>query len=213
MNRLLFVPIVMVMGSTSSMQAVNHNTRPFQGDYEEIEIVKRPDGTRNEVKRFSKLFRDSRGRLRQECTITKENGEELPTVVFLIDFARGQIRLLDLKSGEQVNQATLPTSSSQIQAVLAAAGAPMRPPGHSTAPPEAPKFEDLGEKQIEGLSARGMRTTTGDTISEIWTAAAIDQPSLLSRTLRPDREETKRLFNIKLDEPDPALFAPLDSPQ
>jgi hypothetical protein len=73
---------------------------------------------------------------------------------------------------------------------------------------------DLGERQIEGLRARGCRLTDDEgTVTEVWTSDVIDQPQLSSRTVRANgQEDTRRLFNIRLGEPHPALFAVLDEP-
>jgi hypothetical protein len=39
----------------------------------------------------------------------------------------------------------------------------------------------------------------------------IDQPPLLVKRKEPTQEKTERLFNVRLGEPDPRLFAPLDA--
>jgi hypothetical protein len=49
-------------------------------------------------------------------------------------------------------------------------------------------------------------------VVEVWSSPIIDQPPLLVRAVRPGEERRQRLFNIHLGEPEPALFAVLDTP-
>jgi hypothetical protein len=189
----------------------SRRTVPYEADYEEVVLTKQPDGKSTEVKRLFRLFRDSRGRWRQECTLTTETGAQLPTIVFLIDFASGHVRLLDLQTGNLLNESKLPTAAGALQAMMSTRQTASTP--RPAPPDQTSRREDLGQKEIDGLPATGRRITTDDAVTEIWSTPVIDQPELFYRSVRSDREETKRLFNIKLREPDPTLFAALDTKQ
>ena len=102
------------------------------------------------------------------------------------------------------------SDSSVDQQAAVDTGAPLE--ARTKNPGEAQTVEELGEADVEGLAARGRRITTASCVAEVWTALQIDQPPLLLRMKESARERTERLFNVRLGEPDPRLFAPLDAP-
>jgi hypothetical protein len=161
-----------------------------------------------QTRQLWKLYRDGRGRWRQESSETLESGEQV-RFALITDYKRRRFVVLDLATGQVMNQMTaagakayqalgrLPTSD----AVTAA-----------DAPGDAAQVEDLSEKDLEGVRVRGRRITTGTGVVEVWSSPIIDQPPLLVRAVRPGEERRQRLFNIHLGEPEPALFAVLDTP-
>ena len=88
---------------------------------------------------------------------------------------------------------------------------PLRPAGESERNRPV-GTSDLGQKNIEGLSATGHRVRLADgTVSEVWyTPSLPDRPILLTQTGPSGREEFK-LTNVRIGEPDPELFRPLDA--
>jgi hypothetical protein len=185
-------------------------TPPYEAEFEEVVVRSRPDGSNAETHQRWKLYRDGRGRWRQESSETLESGEQV-RFALVTDYKARRFVVLDLATGQVMNEMTaagakahealgrLPTSDA-VAAVPAAQG-------------EAPKVEDLGEKDVEGVRARGRRITSTTGVVEVWSSPVIDQPPLLVQTARPGEQRKQRLFNIRLGEPDPALFAVLDTPE
>lgn len=74
--------------------------------------------------------------------------------------------------------------------------------------------QSLGSQMIEGVLAEGQLTRTihtdGEGQESVWTSEVWRSPELkeivLNRLLRPGSEQTTRLTQVKLGEPDPALF-------
>jgi hypothetical protein len=86
-----------------------------------------------------------------------------------------------------------------------------------------PTVENLGTESIQGLEAKGTRTTTtipAGTIGneaplvntfERWTALAVDLSRLVVREISDDgrgSKQTKELTSIEQSEPDPSVFQP-----
>ncbi len=183
----------------------------YEAEYEEVFVTKQPSGTPRETKRLWKLYRDGRGRWRQEVTAISETGEQL-RLGLLMDPASGRVRLIDLDSRQTLDRTKLPRNAAEVEAVVSSLvkANPSASPPTAARDREAPEVQDLGHREIEGLPARGHRLSTAHEVTEVWTTPLIDQPHLFSHTIRSDGEETHRLFNIRMHEPDRALFAPLD---
>ena len=162
----------------------------FAADFETSVVSIDSKGVRQESREWFRLYRDASGRTRMEGT------SGTLRFAFLTDPQTRRAIVIDLETGKPLesNQPPKPTAmdcvgyGSQLET----------------------ETEDLGEAEIEGLAARGIRITTGVSTVEVWTAAEIDQPPLLVRRKEPLREETQRLFNIRAGDPDSELFAPLD---
>ena len=184
-------------------QHMEHRHVGFEADYEKVVVVE-SNGVREESRELFRLYRDARGRMRMEGSRTAE-GVTL-RFAFIGDPQKGRGVVLDLATGKPLNLRpwSPPEGAGGVAGRPAVGGAPEA---------GAQTREDLGEAQIEGLAARGWRTTTPSFVSEVWQALAIDQPPLLVKRKEPTRETTERLFNIRIGEPDPQLFAPLDAPQ
>jgi hypothetical protein len=161
-------------------------TSPYEADYEERVVE---NGV--EEVRASHLWVDRGGRVRIDGTLGPLRFS------WLMDLRAETSVMLDRETGKPV------TFTESEESTPSCASEPL-------ATPLAHTDRDLGERVIEGLTARGRSTTIGSETSEVWTVREIDQPAIFVHVTRPGFEETQRLFNIRFGEPDPALFAPLD---
>jgi len=184
---------------------VELRTVGFSAEYEIRVVTIGPDGARTESCELFRLYQDTKGRTRLEGSTPAGEGVTL-RFAFLTDSQTRKAVVLDLDTGKRLEQGHWPRLG-------ALAGTTGQPPAVGAGVPLTPKTEDLGEAQVEGLTARGVRTTSGSAVVEVWTASTIDQPPLLVRKKEPSREETQRLFNIRTGDPDTALFVALDFPQ
>jgi hypothetical protein len=106
---------------------------------------------------------------------------------------------------------------------VAAAGPALRAnaPGPMNMPRPEIQSEDLGTQMVEGVAARGTRTTqtwpvdsVGNdrpivVVSEHWMSEQLGGVMVLSKSNDPRRgETTTSLKNVNLAEPDPSLFQP-----
>jgi len=184
---------------------------PYEADFEEVVVRAQPGRTPAETRQLWKLYRDSRGRWRQETTRVLESGETA-RYAFLADYRAGRFVLLDVTSGQVMDErgAASPGAFRGLESLPTSPA----PESNAVAQPDAvsPGIEDLGERDIEGMRAKGRRSTVGNEVTEIWSSLVIDQPPLLVRTTRPGEEVTQRMFNVRLGEPPPGLFAKLDLP-
>jgi hypothetical protein len=173
----------------------------YQADFEKVVVAIGPDGARTESRELFRLYRDSSGRTRMEGSMPI--GGEPMRLAFIADRRGTRRAILDLATGSRLD---FPPRSRPP-----GAPAPSPKPPRATPQPESPTVEDLGEAEIEGFKARGSRTTSSTFgVSEVWHALLIDQPPILVKSKGPTEERTERLFNIRVGEPDPALFAPLE---
>jgi hypothetical protein len=125
-----------------------------------------------------------------------------PSDAFLTDVHAHKAVVLDLDTGKRLEPDHWPRLGA-----LPSGG------GQQQTSQTSLKTEDLGEAQVEGVIARGLRTTTSSSVVEVWRALEIDEPPVLVHTREASREETRRLLNIRIRDPDRALFAALDSPE
>jgi hypothetical protein len=118
--------------------------------------------------------------------------------------------------GKQATVRTLSSGAGHGCATEARSGAPATP--HTK-----PVIEKLGMASIQGVEARGTRTTNaipaGEvgneaslvTTTERWTAVTVGLKGLVVREITDDPrwgKWTKELTNISQEDPDPALFQP-----
>jgi hypothetical protein len=187
-------------------QPMEHCGVGFEADYEKVVVTIESDGRRTESHEQQRLYRDSKGRMRMEFTRVGDQGVTL-RFAWINDQRNGRSIVLDLATGKPLPRRPRQPPDGQA-----------RSPGPTAAavPPAAQESqtrEDLGEAQIEGLAARGWRFTSPSFVSEAWKATLIDEPALLRKSRQPGEEKMERLFNIRLGEPNPSLFAALDAPQ
>jgi hypothetical protein len=179
----------------------------FEADYEVVVSNTADDGVRIESRAFYRLYQDARGRSRLEGSAIHE-GKVLFRYALLTDLSKHRTALVDLESGKPMDACEVGSSLAAHSPIV-----PSAPSSDVTAESEEQSLvDDLGEKEIDGFLARGLRITSGPSITEVWNAVKIDQPPILVWTKGTARESSSRLFNIRLIEPDPRLFAPLDDP-
>jgi hypothetical protein len=174
----------------------------FSAEYEIRVATTGGDGVRRESRTIFRLYRDGRGRTRLEGETPAGEGAPL-RFAFLTDGPRHHGVVVDLDSGRSLEPARWPPLGFLWNGEGRPGGAAGVLLGQRT--------EDLGLGEIEGLAARGFRTTTAFSVVDVWTALRIDQPPLLVRRQEREREETQRLFNVRIGEPDAALFVELDA--
>lgn len=74
----------------------------------------------------------------------------------------------------------------------------------------AGRSEDLGEREIEGITCRGIRKTGRKSMIEFWYSEELMEV-VLEKRVSEQEESTYRLFDIRRIEPNRSLFAvPLD---
>src|SRR5258708_40148973 len=101
--------------------------------------------------------------------------------------------------------------SSQSDLISRGIPLPSSSPATLRLPPHRgePRSEDLGIRLIEGFQCKGERTSYDDGTVETWRAIDIHLSQiLLSRSSTSTDETETRWFNIRMVDPDPALFAP-----
>lgn len=173
----------------------------FEADFEEVRVLRRPDGTPMESRFRWRIYRDRRGRTRFELPA---EGSGL-----LVDPGTGRVALLDLASGEAIHHAA-----------PEAARAPVKPPPHVPGAANWPRWPQEGPPLVvelepvvvDGIVGRGRRLTFRDGVVETWQSAELPDPAILTRCRTGTEEYEARLFNIRLGETDPGLFAALDPP-
>ena len=179
---------------------------PFEAEREEVRITKDPDGTRRQFTSRSKVYRDGAGRGRTEHRVPTERGGS-QHLAFIVDPRTHDAVLVDVDSGEIVGE--LPRGS----------GTPVPPsppsPGPANRPPPPgkgrPVVENLGTKVVEGLLCRGRRFVFEDGTIEMWDTSELGPPfPVFERLVTATDEYESHLLEIRLGEPDPALFRPLD---
>ncbi|MCI0624260.1 MAG: hypothetical protein L0387_21885 [Acidobacteria bacterium] len=75
-------------------------------------------------------------------------------------------------------------------------------------PPERPNRENLGDRQLEGLTCRGVRRfEREDVLVEVWVAHELNSEVIRETKTKGDEQITYRLFNIRRVEPDASLFS------
>jgi hypothetical protein len=177
-------------------------TPGFSADYEIRVVSVGADGSRTESRELFRLYRDTRGRMRLEGSTASGRGAPL-RFAFLTDSQARHAVVVDLESGERLEPPHWPLLSA-----LPTVGGPQ---AAASGVLLGQRTEDLGFGEIEGLTARGFRTTTALSVVDVWTALRIDQPPLLVRRKEPSREETQRLLNVRVGELDAELFEALEA--
>jgi hypothetical protein len=209
MDSLLFFFVLATSGSVGPEMQTDSPTAPYEAEFEEVVLRPLPDGGQAETRQLWKLYRDSKGRWRQESSETLDSGEKI-RFALITDYKARRFIVLDLVAGQVMNEMT--AAGARAYQRLSRLPTSDAVPAATVAHGDAPQVEDLGEKDLEGLRARGRRVTSATEVVEVWSSPTIDQPPLLVQTARPGEQRRQRLFNIRLGEPDAALFAVLDKP-
>jgi hypothetical protein len=75
-----------------------------------------------------------------------------------------------------------------------------------------PEEELLGDQVILGYPTQGKRETYRDGWTETWRIAELPDFPLLTRFETVEQEYFQRCTELRLEDPDPALFAALENP-
>jgi hypothetical protein len=168
---------------------------PFGADFLEIRAVKAASGGVRETRRSGKMYRDRFGRLRQDVTV-ELGPNERTTVAVLIDPIGPVVKLLRGEPG-RVADAIGPLEDLAKAIPAPTSSAAIQQPFES---------KDLGKKSIEGILCGGHSVQRGDKVIETWTCAEMAGQPILVKSTSPTAEYSLRLFNIRLEDPDPKLF-------
>jgi hypothetical protein len=177
------------------------------------------DGTTINLRKLTKVYRDSRGRLRYEnfgpATESPEGWNQVPFDITIIDEAAGVT--YDLNPRDHTARKD---DSVAKQRASRAAGEPQNPgaAAQATRPQRQFSRESLGKQTIEGFEAEGIRVTVTfpvgtfgndrptQRVSERWFSRELGQV-LLDNTTDPHAgESVQRLTNIVREEQPPELF-------
>jgi hypothetical protein len=152
-----------------------------------------------------KICRDRAGRTREEISVTSPTGD-VDSVVILVDPATLRFVTLDPKTNRLRADRTLgyPPDLSMLAPTAAHGGTQSPSAGE-------PRRADLGEQVIVGVHCTGQRSTYKDGWTEEWKAESFDLP-LLVRFETAAQAFTRRCRELRLEDPDPALFAALEGP-
>jgi hypothetical protein len=172
------------------------------------------DGTQITQRTLTKIFRDSEGRTRTEHYVT-ENGasqpeSDSPRFIDIVDRVAGVRYALNTRDHTARRLSLTPPpvapQSQQKQTKRASLSA------------EAIPTEDLGEQEIEGVTAHGIRITRTIPVGaqgndrpivitdELWTSPELQRAVLTNRHDPLRGDTTTRLTNIVREEPSPDLF-------
>jgi len=182
------------------------------------------------------VARDSQGRIRfakhgaarlldDRKTVALETADDKPFTVTQEEFAT-IITIFDCASGTSVilqpelriARVKERDGAPAIEPINRVYSAPYIPGPDAKMPPNI-TVERLGTREIQGISARGVRTTTLGTESdgdwsgkpiretELWVSDVLAAQMLkVDKDLRAGSESTYELIEIKREEPDPSLF-------
>jgi hypothetical protein len=213
---------------TSTVELANHAAAPrlpYTAEYKTTSIKTLADGTTITNEWTEVVATDSAGRhLTSTTTIPHEEGKTPWTVSHVSD----PVAHTNLSWNSQNQTATLMKMPelgevrSQCPEASSAIVMP-RPAAQALAPHERPTVEDLGTETIQGVEARGRRTTTmtpAGTVGnnepivrtrEMWTAVDPRLRGILVREVNNDPESGKRtreLTSFTQTEPDLSVFQP-----
>ena len=179
----------------------------------------RADGTRVPQNRSALFYRDSAGRNRTEAQVALRDSPYMTTIMdpicgceYVLDPGN---KIAHRLAGVHVETRPVPSGST------ARDSEELQP---ATVPANAivAHTEDLGTRTIQGLSARGTKTTTSwppgtrqnndhtiVTETESWVASSLGNVSVSERTVTPDYPDSSyTLENVVVGEPKAELFMP-----
>lgn len=209
--------------------------KPFTAERVIQSVMRAADGSEKTTEFTEFVARDSAGRFRVEKRGTKdlarsdakvtlntrEGGTisttqtELGIVTMIFDFTSGKV--IQLQPGMQIARVTECATGSRAKQGERPYSSYFSTLANKQLPPNV-TFEDLGMKEIDGISVRGYRTVQREPeddsewkgragISEVWVS---DDLAATMLEIKSDLEKTSegrtRLTNVKREEPDAALF-------
>lgn len=197
---LLAVALIAFKNSGEAVMQTGSLT-PFTAEYEDLKVTKHPDGTELTEHHRGHLYRDSRGRMRDEFV-----DDDGTTLAMLWDPASGKMVAIDASTGKRLDDAVQ-------NPVLTPVGR-RAPLGSEAAQYRPVETSELGDKVIDGVVAHGRRIRLRDgTVSETWFAPTLPDRPIVATQTGPSGREESRLTNVRIGEPDPQLFSALDAPE
>lgn len=208
---------------TATINHVSAAKTPYTAEYHGTSVRTLADGTTITHEETEIQALDSQGRRMNSTTSTTPTGNHTPiTHVFVFD----PVAHTSTRWSSPGKQATVSTMSGNGEHGCSASTMESRPLG-VTAPARGahtrPRVENLGMASVQGVEARGTRTTTtipagavGNeaplvSTTERWTAIAVGLNGLMVRQTIDDPQSgkwTKELTSIEQSDPDPAVFQP-----
>ncbi len=187
---------------------------PYSGEQVSEDVRTLADGTHiTQPPRIETLWRDSQGRTRSERTMNFGFQQEKGAFVLvqINDPVGGYVYAID-----DVNKVAYRSTIARPAERKPQTAAVKQPVANDT----QSSREQLGEKNIEGVIARGIRLTTTSpvgtmgndrplvTTHETWYSNELGTYVLTTRSDALMGESTTKLINISRAEPDAALFLP-----
>lgn len=170
--------------------------KPFKARYEQRRVERLPGGQGIPRIMSGEVYRDSSGRVRQELHLQQNDTGERMRIAVVIDPLEEAIYIFHIDSRTYIKQ-----RFDAAGATAARVGTPVR---LSTAPAGS-ENEALGQRQIEGLSCRGYRNSSENSVSEVWYSDEL-KVALLEKITSPQAEDTWRLFDVRQTHPRSECF-------
>ena len=211
-------------------------SNPFSAEYVETSTMPTPAGVMKITVRKDEVARDSQGRIRVEKhgvaqppddrkTVTLESPDGVPftvtreeygTIIMIFDCASR--KTVAIRPGMRMATVTQAESVPPTNHVKRAYSTPyIFDPGVKTPPNMT--FERMGSREMQGIAAIGMKTTTlGTEKDEEWSGKLVHEYEIwvsddlavqmvrIDKDLKAGSEGKFELLKIKREEPDPALF-------
>jgi hypothetical protein len=197
---------------------------PYSADQESETTRTLADGTHIVSKTRSRMYRDSQGRMRREMFapdyLQAREGSQEPNTINITDPVEGVQYSLNPRNHTAMRNPFGVRRTDPPQP-------PPKPPVNVRPPSPPPRelmphsqSEDLGTQMIEGVWAKGTRTTTtipansvGNdrpivSVVENWLSEELGLNVSMKRSDPRYGDVTERVTNIDRSEPDPALFRP-----
>ncbi|MGB8031510.1 MAG: hypothetical protein WCF30_17810 [Terracidiphilus sp.] len=168
---------------------------------------------------------DSQGRRMIATATVPSPGDQRPETRFTVVDPVTHTRINWTSPGKEAMVSAIPISAASQSScgwVSFSIGVIERPGKKAKAPRVKTAVEDLGMETIQGVKARGRRTTTTTTWAgpkrrmqaqvsrfEIWRAVAPELRGLLAREVSDDPQQgkmTKELVQFRQAKPDPSIF-------
>jgi hypothetical protein len=202
-------------GTVVDEEVSNAQGKPYQAKQVRTIVTYRSDETKQTVVIKSNLFRDSKGRIRQERFYegTDDPSENIPTDIWIDDNCGTSASLMPAQQTAKITKVVTPVKISDQPCCQEL---DLKNPPYTG--PEG-KFEDLGHKFIDGVEARGERISYYSSaqakqsgappvrVYENWCSISLEtRMGDYVLADKPKREITTVISDIKQVEPESALF-------